>query len=132
MPPVLKLACTDTTVNQTVILANIGVVAAGCLALICLSYAYIAAAILRIQTAQERLRAFSTCSAHLTLVLFYYGPPVFIYMQPSSNDSSNGPLAVFYTIVTPMLNPFIYTLRNNEVKTAVKKLLCGHVASQSQ
>lgn len=132
IPPVLKLACADTTVNQTIILANIGAVAAGCFALICISYAYIASAILRIQTTHGRRRAFSTCSAHLTVVLLYYGPPVFIYMRPSSNDSSNGSLAVFYTIITPMLNPFIYTLRNNEVKMAVKKLLYGPVVSQNQ
>ncbi|XP_066484991.1 olfactory receptor 10S1-like [Tiliqua scincoides] len=132
IPPVLKLACVDTAVNRTVILANIGVVAAGCFVLICISYAYIASAILRMQTTQGRHRAFSTCSAHLTVVLLYYGPPVFIYMRPSSSDSSNGSLAVFYTIITPMLNPFIYTLRNNEVKMALKKLFCGHVVSQNQ
>ncbi|XP_053119908.1 olfactory receptor 10S1-like [Hemicordylus capensis] len=132
IPPVLKLACADTVVNQTVILANIGVVAAGCLVLICVSYAYIASAILKIRTRQGRLCAFSTCSAHLTVVLLYYGPPVFIYMRPSSSDSSYGPLAVFYTIITPMLNPFIYTLRNKEVQRALRKLFYRQVVSQGK
>ncbi|XP_054848895.1 olfactory receptor 10S1-like [Eublepharis macularius] len=132
IPPVLKLACADTAVNHTVILANIGIVAAGCFMLICISYAYIAAAILKIQTTQGRHRAFSTCSAHLTVVLLYYGPPVFIYMRPSSSDSTYGALAVFYTIVTPMLNPFIYTLRNKEVKNALWKLFSGHTVLQDR
>lgn len=125
IPPVLKLACADTSVNHTVILANIGFVAAGCFMLICVSYGYIAVAILKIQTTQRRHRAFSTCSAHLTVVILYYGPPIFIYMFPSSSDSTHGTLAVFYTIVTPMLNPFIYTLRNKEVKRALSKWLNG-------
>ncbi|XP_077171301.1 olfactory receptor 10S1-like [Paroedura picta] len=125
IPPLLKLACADTSVNHTVILANIGFVAAGCFMLICVSYGYIAAAILKIQTTQGRHRAFSTCSAHLTVVILYYGPPMFIYMFPSSSDSTHGTLAVFYTIITPMLNPFIYTLRNKEVKKALSKWFSG-------
>uniref|UniRef100_A0A8D0L4V3 G-protein coupled receptors family 1 profile domain-containing protein n=1 Tax=Sphenodon punctatus TaxID=8508 RepID=A0A8D0L4V3_SPHPU len=130
IPPVLKLACADTANNKTVILANIGVVAAGCFVLICVSYIYIAIAILKIQTVEGRRRAFSTCSAHLTVVLLYYGPPVFIYMRPSSSGFMNGAMAVFYTIITPMLNPFIYTLRNMEVKKALRKLFYGQLVSQ--
>ncbi|XP_062993505.1 olfactory receptor 10S1-like [Elgaria multicarinata webbii] len=132
IPPVLKLACADTSVNHTVILSNIGVVAVGCFVLICISYAYIASAILKIQTREGRHRAISTCSAHLTVVLLYYVPPVFIYMRPSSSDSTHGTLAVFYTIITPMLNPFIYTLRNKEVKRALRKLFDRHIVSQDR
>ncbi|XP_077774103.1 olfactory receptor 10S1-like [Podarcis muralis] len=132
IPPVLKLACADTAVNHAVILANIGAVAAGCFVLICISYAYITSAILKIQTTEGRRRAFSTCSAHLTVVLLYYGPPVFIYLRPSSSASTYGTLAVFYTIITPMLNPFIYTLRNKEVERALRKLFDRHAASQER
>uniref|UniRef100_A0A674IBA9 Olfactory receptor 10S1-like n=1 Tax=Terrapene triunguis TaxID=2587831 RepID=A0A674IBA9_9SAUR len=129
IPAVLKLACADTATNQVVILANIGAVGAGCFLLICVSYAYLASAILKIHTAQGRQRAFSTCSAHLTLVLLYYGPPVFIYLQPSSSQASDGVVAVFYTAVTPLLNPFIYTLRNKEMKKTLRKLVCGQTLS---
>ncbi|XP_062951837.1 olfactory receptor 10S1-like [Cynocephalus volans] len=124
IPPVLKLACADTTINELVMLASIGIVAAGCLVLIVTSYVFIVAAVLRIRTAQGRQRAFSTCTAHLVVVLLYYMPPVCIYLQPHSSGPGAGAPAVFYTIVTPMLNPFIYTLRNKEVKRALMRLLC--------
>lgn len=123
IPPVLKLACADTTINELVMLANIGVVAAGCLILIVVSYVFIVAAVLRIRTARGRQRAFTTCTSHLTVVLLYYMPPVCIYLQPRSPGAGAGAPAVFYTIVTPMLNPFIYTLRNKEVKQALQRLL---------
>ncbi|XP_003472678.1 olfactory receptor 10S1 [Cavia porcellus] len=124
IPPVLKLACADITINELVMLTNIGVVAAGCLVLIVMSYVFIVMAVLRIRTAEGRQRAFSTCSAHLTVVLLYYLPPVCIYLQPRSGGPGAGAPAVFYTIVTPMLNPFIYTLRNKEVKRALGRWLC--------
>ncbi|XP_034991816.1 olfactory receptor 10S1-like [Zootoca vivipara] len=132
IPPVLKLACADTAVNHVVTLANIGAVAAGCFVLICISYAYIASAILKIRTTEGRRRAFSTCSAHLTVVLLQYAPPVFIYLRPSSSASTYGALAVFQTMITPMLNPFIYTLRNKEVEKALRKLFDRHAASQER
>ncbi|XP_049713402.1 olfactory receptor 10S1-like [Elephas maximus indicus] len=124
IPPVLKLACADTTINEIVILANIGIVGAGCLVLIVISYVFIVAAVLEIRTAKGRQRAFSTCTAHLTVVLLYYMPPVCIYLQPRSSGAGAGAPAVFYTMVTPMLNPFIYTLRNKEVKRTLRRLLC--------
>ncbi|XP_051846599.1 olfactory receptor 10S1 [Antechinus flavipes] len=124
IPPVLKLACTDTALNELVMLANIGIVAAGCLLLIIISYVFIVASVLRIRTADGRRRAFSTCTAHLTVVFLYYMPPICIYIQPHSSGAMIGAPAVFYTIVTPMLNPFIYTLRNKEVKRALRRLLC--------
>ncbi|XP_075403961.1 olfactory receptor 10S1 [Tenrec ecaudatus] len=124
IPPVLKLACADTTISEIVMIANIGIVAAGCLILIIASYVFIVGAVLRIRTAEGRQRAFSTCTAHLTVVLLYYMPAVWIYLQPHSSGAGSGVPAVFYTVVTPMLNPFIYTLRNKEVKQALGRLLC--------
>ncbi|XP_007439431.1 olfactory receptor 10S1-like [Python bivittatus] len=132
IPPVLKLACADTTVNHAMIRINIALVGTGCFLLICISYTYIASAILKIQTTEGRHRAFSTCSAHLTVVLLYYSPSIFIYMCPSSSQATYGILAVFYAIITPMLNPFIYTLRNKEVKRALRKLFVGYLTSQKR
>ncbi|KAM6451643.1 olfactory receptor 10S1-like [Liasis olivaceus] len=132
IPPVLKLACADTTVNHAMIRINIALVGTGCFLLICISYTYIASAILKIQTTEGRHRAFSTCSAHLIVVLLYYSPSIFIYMCPSSSQAMYGILAVFYAIITPMLNPFIYTLRNKEVKRALRKLFVGHLTSQKR
>uniref|UniRef100_A0A5G2QSX5 G-protein coupled receptors family 1 profile domain-containing protein n=1 Tax=Sus scrofa TaxID=9823 RepID=A0A5G2QSX5_PIG len=114
IPAVLRLACADTTVNELVTFVDIGVVAASCFLLILLSYANIVHAILRIRTADGRRRAFSTCGSHLTVVQST--------MSPSPLD---GAVAVFYTVVTPLLNPLIYTLRNQEVKSALGRIAAG-------
>ncbi|XP_067386064.1 olfactory receptor 10G7-like [Emydura macquarii macquarii] len=129
IPAVLKLACADTATNQALILTNTGAVAAVCFLLLCVSYAYIVCAILKICTAQGRQRAFSTCSAHPTVALLYCESPIFIYLQPSSSHTSNGVIATFYTAVTPLLNPFIYTLRKKEMKKALRKLTYGQTLS---
>ncbi|XP_028560606.2 olfactory receptor 10G6-like [Podarcis muralis] len=122
IPAVLKLACTDTSINEMVISVDVEVVAVTCSLLILTSYVYIISAILRIPTATGRQRAFSTCTAHITLVVIYYVPVVYNYLRPPSQDSLDGIVAVFYTALTPLLNPLIYTLRNNEMKVGVKKL----------
>ena len=119
---VMKLACADTTINELVMLANIGVVAAGCLILIIISYAFIVAAIVRIPSASGRRKAFSTCAAHLTVVIVYYVPCTFIYLRPGSQEPLDGVVAVFYTVITPLLNPIIYTLRNKQMKAALRRL----------
>ncbi|KAM8783533.1 olfactory receptor 10G2 [Rhynchonycteris naso] len=122
IPAVLKLACADTTVNKLVTFVDIGVVAASCFMLILLSYANIVHAILKIRTTDGRRQAFSTCGSHLTVVTVYYVPCIFIYLRPGSKSPLDGAVAVFYTIVTPLLNPIIYTLRNKEVKSALKRI----------
>ncbi|CAO2590378.1 Olfactory receptor 10G2 [Lemmus lemmus] len=104
IPAVLRLACADTTVNE---LANIVL------------------AILKIRTADGRRRAFSTCGSHLTVVTVSYVPCIFIYLRAGSKSPLDGAVAVFYTVVTPLLNPLIYTLRNQEVKSALKRLRAG-------
>ncbi|XP_030042587.1 olfactory receptor 10G4-like [Microcaecilia unicolor] len=128
IPPILKLACSSTYINETVILANIGMVGLGCFVLILVSYGHIILAILKISTAEGRRRTFSTCASHLTVVICFFGPPVVIYLRPHSLYSVDGAFAVFYTMVTPMLNPIIYTLRNKEVKSAIKKLNGRHTS----
>ncbi|XP_077169270.1 olfactory receptor 10G6-like [Paroedura picta] len=122
IPAVLKLACADTSFNEMVTFVDIGFLAVTCFFLILTSYVYIISAILRIRSAEGRHRAFSTCAAHITVVVTYYVPLVFIYLRPSSQDPLDGVVAVFYTTVTPLLNPIIYTLRNKEMKHALKKL----------
>uniref|UniRef100_G3TZK6 Olfactory receptor 10G2-like n=2 Tax=Loxodonta africana TaxID=9785 RepID=G3TZK6_LOXAF len=132
IPAVLRLACADTTVNKLVIFVDIGVVATSCFMLILLSYAKIVHAILKIRTANGRRRAFSTCGSHLTVVTVYYVPCIFIHLRPGSKSSLDGAVAVFYTVVTPLLNPLIYTLRNQDMKSALKRLAAGQgVANES-
>ncbi|CAO2635472.1 Olfactory receptor 10G9 [Lemmus lemmus] len=121
-PPILKLACADTAAIEMVIFVNIGVVASGCFMLIVLSYVSIVCSILRIRTSEGRHRAFQTCASHCIVVLCFFVPCVFIYLRPGSRDAVDGVVTVFYTVLTPLLNPVVYTLRNKEVKKALLKL----------
>lgn len=125
IPAVLRLACADTSVNELVTFVDIGVVVASCFSLILLSYIQIVQAILRIRTADGRRRAFSTCGAHVTIVTVYYVPCAFIYLRPETGSPLDGAAALFPTAITPFLNPLIYTLRNQEVKLALKRLIGG-------
>ncbi|EMP31249.1 Olfactory receptor 10G6 [Chelonia mydas] len=121
IPAVLKLACGDTALNELVTFIDGG----GCVLhhmLILTSYIYIISAILRIRSNEGRRRAFSTCAAHITVVVTYYVPLVFIYLRPGSQHPMDRVVAVFYTTVTPLLNPLIYTLRNKEMKAALMRL----------
>ncbi|CAK7317389.1 Olfactory receptor 10G9 [Vulpes lagopus] len=131
-PPILRLACADTSVNEIVIFVNIGVVASGCFLLIVLSYVSIVCSILKIRTSEGRHRAFQTCASHCIVVLCFFVPCVFIYLRPGSRDAVDGVVAVFYTVLTPLLNPVVYTLRNKEVKKALLKLKDKVTQSQSK
>nr|XP_008517078.1 PREDICTED: olfactory receptor 10G7 [Equus przewalskii] len=121
-PPILKLACADTSANEIVVFVNIGVVTSGCFFLIVLSYVSIICSILKIRTSEGRHRAFQTCASHCVVVLCFFGPGAFIYLRPGSKDAVDGVVAVFYTVLTPLLNPVVYTLRNKEVKKALLKV----------
>nr|XP_004672436.2 olfactory receptor 10G3 [Jaculus jaculus] len=125
IPAVLKLACADTSLNELVTFVDIGVVVASCFSLILISYIQIIQAILRIPTADGRRRAFSTCGAHVTVVTLYYVPCAFIYLRPESHSPLDGAAALFPTAITPFLNPLIYTLRNQEVKLALRRMIGG-------
>uniref|UniRef100_A0A8C6EE55 G-protein coupled receptors family 1 profile domain-containing protein n=1 Tax=Moschus moschiferus TaxID=68415 RepID=A0A8C6EE55_MOSMO len=131
-PPILKLTCADTSANELVIFVSIGVVASGCFLLIVLSYVSIVHSILKICTSAGRWRAFQTCSSHCTVVLCFFGPGVFIYLRPGSKEAVDRIVAVFYTVLTPLLNPVAYTLRNKEVKKALLKLKDKVVYSHSK
>ncbi|XP_020726581.2 olfactory receptor 10G4-like [Odocoileus virginianus] len=131
-PPILKLACVDTSTVEMVIFVNIGVVASGCFLLIVLSYVSIVHSILKIRTSEGRWRAFQTCASHCTVVLCFFVPCVFIYLRPGSKDAMDRIVAVFYTVMTPLLNPVVYTLRNKEVKKALLRLKDKVVHFQSK
>ncbi|NXS33017.1 OR6F1 protein, partial [Pomatostomus ruficeps] len=117
----LALSCSDTwPVELATFLVSIIVVVASCVVTL-VSYMYIISSILRIQSVQGRKKAFSTCSAHLSVVTIWYGSTMFLYVKPSAQNSLdlNKIVNTFNTMVTPLLNPFIYTLRNKEVKLAL-------------
>ncbi|XP_060110695.1 olfactory receptor 10G6-like [Heteronotia binoei] len=126
IPALLKLACADTSFNEMLTIVDVGLLATTCFILILTSYVYIVSAILRISSSEGRHRAFSTCSAHITVVLLYYVPVVFHYLRPASQDYMDGVVSVFYTTITPFLNPVIYTFRNKEMVAALSKLWIGN------
>ncbi|XP_069713075.1 olfactory receptor 4S2-like [Phaenicophaeus curvirostris] len=119
--PLLKLACNDTYVTGVIVAANSGVISLICFVVLVVSYAVILVS-LRTRSSEGRLKAFCTCTSHITVVILFLGPCIFIYMRPSITFSVDKMVSVFYTIITPMLNPLIYTLRNEEVKHAMKML----------
>ncbi|XP_039079440.1 olfactory receptor 1038-like [Hyaena hyaena] len=123
--PLMALACSDTSLKEILIFIFAGFNMISSLTTVLISYLYIVAAILKIQSTEGRCRAFSTCASHLTAVTIFYGTLIFMYLQPKSNHSldTDKMASVFYTIVIPMLNPMIYSLRNQEVKNALRKLI---------
>ncbi|KAM5259985.1 LOW QUALITY PROTEIN: olfactory receptor 13D1-like [Hipposideros larvatus] len=128
----VKLACTDISLNEiTIILGNV-IFLFSPLLLICISYVFILSTVLRINSTEGRKKAFSTCSAHIIAVTVFYGTILFMYMKPKSKDSAfNKLIALFYGIVTPMLNPIIYSLRNTEVHGAMRKLMTRLVLEET-
>ncbi|XP_051820964.1 putative olfactory receptor 5AK3 [Antechinus flavipes] len=125
LPPMLSLSCSNIDVNIMLIMIFVGFNLVGTLLVVFLSYLYILAAILRMPSNAGRHKAFSTCASHLTAVTMFYGTLCYMYLQPSSSESQENDkvASVFYGIVIPMLNPLIYSLRNKEVKEAVKVLM---------
>ncbi|XP_058518423.1 olfactory receptor 8U1 [Ochotona princeps] len=123
--PLLRLTCSDTHSKQLWIFACAGVTFISSLLIVFVSYMYIIAAILRMRSAEGRRKAFSTCGSHMLAVTIFYGTLIFMYLQPSSNHSldTDKMASVFYTVIIPMLNPLIYSLRNKDVKQALKKFL---------
>ncbi|XP_049479818.1 olfactory receptor 13C3-like [Panthera uncia] len=123
----VKLACADISLNEIAIMLGNVIFLYIPLLLICISYIFILSTVLKMNSAGGRKKAFSTCSAHLTVVTMFYGTILSIYMKPKSKDSAIDKLiALFYGVVTPMLNPIIYSLRNTEVLGALRKLMSRH------
>ncbi|XP_036989880.2 LOW QUALITY PROTEIN: olfactory receptor 5M8 [Artibeus jamaicensis] len=124
-PPLIKLACSDTTKKETSMFVVAGFNFTYSLLIILISYVYIFPATLKISSSEGRHKAFSTCGSHLTAVTIFYSALFFMYLRPPSEESveQGKMVAVFYTTVIPMLNPMIYSLRNKDVKDALIKEL---------
>ncbi|KAJ1062741.1 hypothetical protein K5549_004770 [Capra hircus] len=122
---VVRLACVDTSSNEVAIMVSSIVLLMTPFCLVLLSYIRIISTILKIQSTEGRKKAFHTCASHLTVVVLCYGMAIFTYIQPNSSPSvlQEKLISLFYAILTPMLNPMIYSLRNKEVKRAWQKLL---------
>ncbi|XP_069814657.1 putative olfactory receptor 2B8 [Dendropsophus ebraccatus] len=120
VPSVLELACADISLNKTIIFFFAMLVVMGPFFLILITYGYIISSILRISTSVGRRKAFSTCASHIIVVSLFYGTIIFMYMRPGSTHVANQDkmATLFYSVITPMLNPFIYTLRNKDLTGA--------------
>ncbi|XP_053254944.1 olfactory receptor 5F1-like isoform X1 [Podarcis raffonei] len=125
IPPLLKLSCSDTSIAETLVFMCAGINMLGSLLIILSSYLYILFTVLQMKSAKGRKKAFSTCISHLIAVIIFYGTTIYIYLQPSSNysEDQNKVVSMFYSFVIPMLNPLIYSLRNKEVKEAMKRVM---------
>ncbi|XP_045839288.1 olfactory receptor 10J5 [Meles meles] len=119
--PVMKLSCTDTTINEMINYGVSSFVILVPVGLIFISYVFIISTILKIASAEGRKKAFATCASHLTVVIVHYGCASIAYLKPKSENSIEKDLllSVTYTIITPLLNPVVYSLRNKEVKDAL-------------
>ncbi|NP_001375973.1 olfactory receptor 2W1 [Canis lupus baileyi] len=125
LPAIVKIACIDTTTVEMSVFALGIVFVLTPLSLILLSYGYIAKAVLRIKSKAGRKKSMNTCGSHLTVVSIFYGTIIYMYLQPGNSASLDQGkfLTLFYTIITPSLNPLIYTLRNKDMKNALRKLV---------
>ncbi|KAG8552286.1 hypothetical protein GDO81_004469 [Engystomops pustulosus] len=123
--PLVKLSSPDTLFLDIFVFMISAVIVLGSLLLVTVSYVFIISAILRISSSSGRRKAFSTCASHFSVVIIFFGTVIFMYIRPSSGGDfeMDKAISVFYSIVTPALNPLIYSLRNNEVKKALVKAL---------
>ncbi|XP_011947776.1 PREDICTED: olfactory receptor 5F1-like [Cercocebus atys] len=123
-PPLFKLSCSDSHLKETIFSTFAGVNMIGALLVILTSYSYVLFSIFSMHSGEGKHRAFSTCASHLTAIILFYTTSIYTYLRPSSSYSLNWDkvASVFYTVVIPMLNPLIYSLRNKEVKKALKNV----------
>ncbi|XP_053418153.1 olfactory receptor 4C16-like [Nycticebus coucang] len=121
LQPLLKLACSDTYMVNLLLVSNSGAICTVSFVMLMFSYVIILHS-LRNHSAEGRKKALSTCVSHIIVVILFFGPCIFIYTRPATTFPMDKMIAVFYTLGTPLINPVIYTLRNAEVKNAMKKL----------
>ncbi|XP_027834866.2 olfactory receptor 5W2-like [Ovis aries] len=124
LPPLFLLSCSDIQVNELVLFIVFGFIELSTISGVLVSYCYLILSVLKIHSAEGRFKAFSTCTFHLTAVAIFQGTLLFMNFRPSSSYSldQDKMTSLFYTLVIPMLNPLIYSLRNNDVKEALEKL----------
>ncbi|XP_049746727.1 olfactory receptor 1094-like [Elephas maximus indicus] len=124
IPPLLAISCSDTHINQLLLNYVVGSLEIFNILIVLISYSFISLVILRMRSAEGRRKVFSTCGSHLTGVSIYHGTILCTYVRPSSSFALDRDmiLSIFYTIVIPMLNPIIYSLRNKDVKEAMNKV----------
>ncbi|XP_032281390.1 olfactory receptor 1F1-like [Phoca vitulina] len=123
--PLLKLSCSNTHLNEVMILTEGSLIMITPFICILASYIHITCAVLRVPSTKGKWKAFSTCGSHLAMVSLFYGTIIAVYFNPLSSHSSEKDITatVMYTVVTPMLNPFIYSLRNRDLKKALQKMM---------
>ena len=123
--PVVSLACDYTIFQKMILLAFTAFVLVGSFILIMISYVFIGSIVMKMPSAKGRYKAFSTCSSHLTVVCIHYGFAGFVYLRPKSSDSFREDMlmALTYTVLTPLLNPIVYSLRNKEMQIALRKIV---------
>ncbi|PIO27080.1 hypothetical protein AB205_0208670 [Aquarana catesbeiana] len=123
--PLLKLSCEDTSEGEFIFMVMSWSVILGCFLLIMISYTFIVLAVLKIPSTEGQKKAFNTCASHLAVVSIFYGTVIFMYIRPTSHIrfTMDKVISVFYCVVTPLMNPVIYCLRNQEVKVAFMKIL---------
>ncbi|KAM6216358.1 olfactory receptor 9S13-like [Rhynchocyon petersi] len=131
VPALIEISCVDTFVNEIVLFVVSSFIIISTTMAILISYAYILSTVLKIPSTQGRKKTFSTCGSHIAVVSLFYGTIFFMYAQPGAMSAPQQTkiVSVFYTLVIPMLNPIIYTLRNRDVKDAMKKILCDKLYS---
>ncbi|XP_058529550.1 olfactory receptor 9S13-like, partial [Ochotona princeps] len=124
VPALIKISCVDPFVNELVLFLLSALIIISTTTVILVSYAYILATVLKIPSARGRRKTFSTCGSHITVVSLFYGTVFFMYAQPGaiSSPEQSKVVAVFYTLIIPMVNPLIYSLRNKDVKDTVKRM----------
>ncbi|XP_075063552.1 olfactory receptor 10A7-like [Mixophyes fleayi] len=123
--PLVKLSCSDNTMAVRIFVVHGWIVILNSFAVIIISYIYIISTVLKIPSIQSRQKAFSTCASHFTVVSIFYGTIIFTYVRPSAVNTSymNKTISVFYSVVTPLLNPIIYSLRNESIKVAMQSMI---------
>ncbi|CAD7686709.1 unnamed protein product [Nyctereutes procyonoides] len=128
--PLLKLSCGNTAINELLLFGICGLIIVSVTFVILISYGYIISTILRMGSGARRRKVFSTCGSHMTAVTLFFGTAFFMYAQPRAIESmeQGKVVSVFYTLVIPMLNPLIYSVRNKDVKEALRRLGQKHTA----